>query len=61
MKPTRSVTHPLPLRSQLSLLLRPTPISALNAKDRAGVIAILAQLLLEAARPWPHPEGDDDR
>jgi hypothetical protein len=49
------------LRSQLSLLLRPTPISALNAKDRAGVIAILAQLLLEAARPWPHPEGDDDR
>jgi hypothetical protein len=49
------------LRAQLSLLLRPTPISALNGKERAGVIAVLAQLLLEAARPWPEGEGDDDR
>jgi hypothetical protein len=45
---------------QLFLPLRPTPIPALPAKDRAGVVAALARLLLEAARPWPEGEGDDD-
>ena len=59
MKPTRSSSHP-PL-PQLSLLLHPTPITALNAKDRAGVIAVLARLLLEAALPWPERGGDDAR
>ena len=61
MRPTRSLSHPLPPLPQLSFLLHPTPISTLNAKDRAGVIAVLAQLLLEAARPWPKRGGDDAR
>jgi hypothetical protein len=61
MRPTRSSSHTLPPLPQLSLPLHPTPISTFNAKDRAGVIAVLARLLLEAALPWPEREGDDAR
>jgi hypothetical protein len=61
MKPTRSSSRTPPLLPQLSLPLRPTPITALSAKDRAGVVAVLARLLLEAARPWPDSEDDDVR
>jgi len=49
-----------PLTMQLSLLL-PTPRAvALTPEERAGVIAALARLLLEAARPAHAPEGVDD-
>jgi hypothetical protein len=61
MRPTRSLSHPLPPLPQLSLPLRPTPINTLTAKDRVSVIAVLEQLLLEAARPWPKRGGDDAR
>jgi hypothetical protein len=45
---------------QLSLLL-PTPrVVTLAPEERAGVIAALARLLLEAARPTHDPEGVDD-
>lgn len=61
MKPTGPSSHTLPLLPQLSLLLHPTPISTLNAKDRANVIAVLARLLLEAALARPERGGDDAR
>lgn len=49
-----------PLTTQLSLL-RPTPREvALAEAERAGVIAVLARLLLEAARPRAAAEGADD-
>jgi hypothetical protein len=41
------------------LSLHPTPIAALPAKHRDSVVALLAQLLLEAAPPRPKP-GDVD-
>jgi hypothetical protein len=48
-----------PLTTQLSLL-RPTPREvALAEAERAGVIAVLARLLLEAARSRA-AEGADD-
>ncbi len=61
MKPTLPSSHALPPLPQLALPLHSTPITALNAKDRANVIAVLARLLLEAALPWPERGGDDAR
>ena len=57
MKPRRSSPHSRPPTPQLALSLRPTPLTALTAKDRASVVALLARLLLEAA-PRP-PESED--
>ena len=61
MKPTPSLSHARPPLPQLSLLLQSTPITTLNAKERASVIAVLARLLLEAALPRPEGGGDDGR
>jgi hypothetical protein len=59
MKPTPQSSHALPPCPQLSLPLHSTPISELNAKDRASVIAVLARLLLEAALAWSEHGADD--
>lgn len=61
MKPTRSSSPTLRLGPQLSLPLRPTPMTTLPAKDRAGVVAVLARLLLEAALPGSDREANDAR
>ncbi len=49
-----------PLTMQLSLLRPTSRVVALAPEERAGVIAALARLLLEAARPAHAPEGVDD-
>jgi hypothetical protein len=59
MKPRRSSPHVRPPTPQLALSLRPTPLTALPAKDRASVVALLARLLLEAARGRPESEVAD--
>ena len=51
MKPSRSSPHRRPPIVQLSLPLQASRITALDTPDRAGVIALLARLLVEAARP----------
>lgn len=56
MKPRRSSPRPLSRTAQLALSLRPTPVTALPAKDRASVVALLARLLREAAPP---PDSED--
>jgi hypothetical protein len=45
---------------QLSLLPPAPRVVMLAPEERAGVIAALARLLLEAARPPHAPEGADD-
>jgi hypothetical protein len=55
-RPLSRQTRPLPI--QLSLLLPAPRLATLAPEVRAGVIAVLARLLLEAARPAP--EGVDD-
>jgi hypothetical protein len=50
MKPSRSSPHRRPPIVQLSLPLQASRITALDTLDRAGVIALLARLLVEAAR-----------
>ena len=51
MKPSRSSPHRRPPLAQLSLPLAASRIAALDPTDRAGVVAMLARLLFEAARP----------
>jgi hypothetical protein len=47
------------LTAQLSLLLPAAPsVAALTPEERADVIALLARLLLEAARPTPESADD---
>ena len=43
---------------QLSLLLSAPSVAALAPEERADVIALLARLLLEAARPTPESADD---
>jgi len=45
---------------QLPLLLPRARVAMLAPQERAGVIAALARLLLEAARPAHTLEGADD-
>ena len=59
MKPGRSSPHSGRPTAQLALPLHPTPITTLPPKDRAGVVALLARLLLEAAPRRPESEGAD--
>jgi hypothetical protein len=49
-----------PLMMQLSLLLPAPRVVTLASEERANVIAVLARLLLEAARSTPVPEDADD-
>jgi hypothetical protein len=49
-----------PPTMQLSLLLPAPRVVMLVPEERAGVIAALARLLLEAARPTHMLEGADD-
>lgn len=60
MKPRRSSVRRRPSTSQMLLTLEAARISALGADERAGVIAVLARLLLEAARLPRDREGPDD-
>lgn len=57
MKPIRVSPHRRVPTAQLSLPWPASRITALDTVDRAGVIALLARLLLEAARPAREP-GD---
>jgi hypothetical protein len=57
MKPSRSSPHRRPPIVQLSLPLQASRITALDTLDRAGVIALLARLLVEAAQP-AHAQED---
>jgi hypothetical protein len=60
MRPRRLSRRSRPPTMQLSLL-RPAPcVVRLAPEERAGVIAALARLLLEAARPAHLREGADD-
>jgi hypothetical protein len=45
---------------QLALALTPSPLHELNPRERCEVIALLAQLLLEA-RGLVEGESDDER
>lgn len=59
MRPRRLSRQPRPLTAQLSLLLPAAPsVAALTPEERADVIALLARLLLEAARPTPESADD---
>jgi len=58
MKPRRSARR-LPT-TQLSLPLQALQVTALDAHERAGLIAVLARLLLEAVPPGRESEGTDD-
>ena len=60
MKPSRSSLHRRPPIVQLSLPLQASRITAVDTPDRAGVIALLARLLVEAARPAREPEDAHD-
>ena len=60
MKPSRSSPHRRPPTAQLSLPWQASRITALDTPDRAGVIALLARLLAEAARPARAQENADD-
>lgn len=60
MKPSRSSPHRRPPPAQLSLPLQASRIAALDTPARAGVVALLARLLIEAARPAREPEDTDD-
>jgi hypothetical protein len=60
MKPSRSSPHRRPPIVQLSLPLQASRIMALDIPDRAGVIALLARLLIEAVRPAREEEATHD-
>ena len=60
MKPSRSSPHRRPPTAQLSLPLQASRIATLVPSERAGVVALLARLLVEAARPAREPEGTHD-
>jgi hypothetical protein len=60
MKPRPSSARRRPPTRQLLLPLPASRVGALDARYRAGVIATLARLLLEAARPAELREGGDD-
>jgi len=55
--PSSSVGVPA---QQLYLLLDTRVLARLDTKSRESVVAILARLLLEAARPGVASEGGDD-
>jgi hypothetical protein len=57
MKPRRTSRWKSSPTAQLPLLLGPSPLLALDAAGRVGLVAVLARLLAEAARA---PEADDD-
>jgi hypothetical protein len=58
MRPRRWFRQPRPLTAQLTLLLPAPSVAALGPGERADVIALLARLLLEAARPTPESADD---
>jgi hypothetical protein len=60
MKPSRSSSHRRPPLAQLSLPLQASRIAALNPTDHAGVVAMLARLLFEAAHPAREQEAAHD-
>jgi hypothetical protein len=51
MKPTRRSPRQRPPTAQLVLPFQPPRIAALDPADHAGVVALVARLLFEAARP----------
>ena len=57
MRPRRWSRQTRPRTAQLSLLLSAPSVAALAPEERADVIALLARVLLEAART---PESADD-
>ncbi len=56
MEQMRGAAH----RGQLALELTPSPLHGLNPRERCEVIALLAQLLLEA-HGLVNGEDDDER
>ena len=60
MKPRRSSRRPRSATTQLSLPLQATQVSLLDEQARVGLIAVLAGLLSEAARPARDAERADD-
>jgi hypothetical protein len=60
MRPRRLSRRNRPPTMQLSLLLPAPRVVMLGPEERAGVIAALARLLLEAARPAHTLEGADE-
>lgn len=60
MRPRRLSRRDRPSMMQLSLLLPAARVVMLAPEERAGVIAALARLLLEAARPADLREDADD-
>jgi len=60
MRASRVLRRTPPLSMQLSLLLPAPRVTALAPEARAGVVAALARLLLEAAGSTPAPEGADE-
>ena len=60
MKPRPSCPRRDPSTAQLSLLLEPSRLVALDDAGRTGVIAVLARLLGEAAAPAREQEAGDD-
>ena len=58
MRPRRLSRQIPPLTMQLSLLLPAPSVAALTPEERADVIALLARLLLDAARPTPESADD---
>jgi hypothetical protein len=59
MRPRRVSSRPSSTTTQMPLPLHATRILALTSTSRTGVVAALARLLLEAARPAPDERGDD--
>ncbi len=57
MKPSRSSRRRRPPTGQLTLPLEAPRIVALDTTARAGLVGLVARLLVEAARPAREPEG----
>jgi hypothetical protein len=60
MKPRRVASRPSSATTQMPLPLYATRIVAFPGIGRAGVVAALARLLLEAARPARNHDGGHD-
>jgi hypothetical protein len=45
---------------QIPIALAPSPVRDLTPEERANVITLLAQLILQASG-WAHKEADDER
>ncbi len=60
MRPRRVSSRRLSPPTQMVLSLQAAPIVALDSTGRAGIVAALARLLLEAVRPAREREGGDD-